>query len=129
MRASLLFISYSWGGGVFLLDGFTSEFLLFLTLFTFWFVYFTEVSFMVRYLCSCLVLLSFVFFRLFSLFFMFLLLEVSLIPLLFLVLGFGSQREKVQASYYLVLFSVITSSLFLFFYVSYFFVDLLPRFT
>lgn len=42
--------------------------------------------------------------------------ELSLIPILIMILGFGSQIEKINSSYYLLFYAAICSFPFLFIY-------------
>ena len=94
------------GGGVFFSLCLMCVLVLFL-------IFLREVSLSLKRLSFFLVLFCVFFFFSSSFFFLYIFFELSIFPILFIILGFGSQVEKVGASYYLFFYSFFCSLPFL----------------
>lgn len=76
----------------------------------------SEKAYLIKILRAVLVIIRVFFFFRRNFIFFFVMFELSIIPVLLLVIGYGLQVEKVGASYYLIFFIVLTSFPFLFVY-------------
>lgn len=123
----VFFFSFSWGGSFIVLDGVSSLSLTFISILSYYFIYLTESSFIILRTVSFLVLNSVYFFISGSFISMYILLEITLFPLLFLLLGFGRQVEKISSSYYLIFYTVICSLPFIFtFFINFYIFSSVP---
>lgn len=83
------------------------------------FIFFVELNTVVLFFSKLLVLISLLFFLSMNFFSLYIFFELSLFPILFLILGFGSQIEKILSSYYLLFYASFCS--FPFLYIFFFF--------
>jgi NADH-ubiquinone oxidoreductase chain 4 len=86
-------------------DGSISFFLIYLSLLIFMIVLFIELNLRIRLLRIWVLILCIIFFIVNSFIHIYIILESRILPFLFLLLGYGYQVEKIQASYYLVFYS------------------------
>lgn len=73
---------------------------------------------MLLFLTNSLVLICVVFFISSNFLMIYIFFELSLLPILVIILGFGSQIEKINSSYYLLFYAALCSFPFLFIYFS-----------
>jgi NADH-ubiquinone oxidoreductase chain 4 len=78
--------------------------------------FFFEKNWEICFLSFCLIIFSFFFFSIINFFFFSFFFELSIVPIILLVLGYGYQVEKISAIYYLIFYSFFTFFPFLFFY-------------
>nr|WGC93705.1 NADH dehydrogenase subunit 4 [Mansonella sp.] len=106
----------SWFGSFYFFDSFNFVFLSFLSIFVLGFICLSEtVSGLVFY--SCLVIFFGIFFFYSgSLVFFYVFYELTMIPILFCLLGFGRQVEKIGACYYLIFYTLFFGMPYLFIY-------------
>lgn len=83
--------------------------MIYLTIFLYFLVYFRERCMYILILTNFLLIISYLFFYSTRVLFFFFFFEFSLVPVLIMVLSYGSQIEKVNSCYYLLLFSIFTS--------------------
>lgn len=79
-------------------------------------VIYREKSFLILILRVVLVLICLLFFFSRTLMMLYVFFELSIFPILIMILGFGSQVEKIGASYYLIFYAVLCSIPFLYVY-------------
>nr|WLW41716.1 NADH dehydrogenase subunit 4 [Mansonella ozzardi] len=110
------FLDCSWLGGFIFFDSFNYVFLSFLSVFVLGFICLSElVSGLIFY--SCLIILfSVFFFYSGSLVVFYIFYELTMIPVLFCLLGFGRQVEKISACYYLIFYTLFFGMPYLFVY-------------
>lgn len=107
------FFSFCWSGVFLFFGGGVFFSLCLMCLLVLFFVFLREFSFSIKLLSFFLVLFCVFFFFCSSFFFLYLFFELSVFPILFIILGFGSQVEKIGASYYLFFYSFFCSLPFL----------------
>lgn len=71
------------------------------------------------YLSQILVVICILFFFSSTLIFLYIFFEISLFPIIIIILGYGSQIEKINSSYYLIFYAAFCSFPFLFVYINY----------
>nr|ADN52150.1 NADH dehydrogenase subunit 4 [Loa loa] len=117
------FFDFSWCGSIFFFDSYNFIFLSFMSVFVLGFICVSELlSSLVFY--SCLVVFfSVCFFYSGSLLLLYVFYELTMLPILFCLLGYGRQVEKISACYYLVFYTLFFGMPYLFLYshVFYFF--------
>nr|QPF22262.1 NADH dehydrogenase subunit 4 [Ophidascaris sp. CYZ-2020] len=117
--------SYSWLGCFFFLDSFSFILLVVMSLFILGIVLLSEKNFMLLLLSEVLVFVCIFFFVPVNVIMMYMFFELSMFPILIMILGYGSQIEKVNSAYYLIFYAAFCSFPFLFVYFkSLFFVSL-----
>nr|YP_009092407.1 NADH dehydrogenase subunit 4 [Aphelenchoides besseyi]AII79385.1 NADH dehydrogenase subunit 4 [Aphelenchoides besseyi] len=79
-------------------------------------IFLTESSFVMKLMSMFLVFLSFFFFFSLNLLVLYITFELSVFPILLMILGYGSQIEKLNSSYYLLFYTLFCSLPFLFFF-------------
>nr|BCD52132.1 NADH dehydrogenase subunit 4 [Strongyloides sp. EN-2020b] len=109
---------FSWSGGFFLVDSCFYVSMCFMSLFVFFLVFFSDSNRVVLGFSKLLLVISFFFFFSVNLFYLYVFFELSMIPIIVLILGFGYQIEKVNSFFYLVFYAVFCSVPFLFVYFS-----------
>lgn len=110
------FFDFSWLGCFFFFDSFNYVVLSFMSVFVLGFICVSEVlSGLVFY--SCLVVFfSVCFFYSGSSLVLYLFYELTMVPVMFCLLGYGRQVEKVRACYYLIFYTLFFSMPYLFLY-------------
>lgn len=111
----------SWSGVYLISDSYIFILLSFISLFILLLVLFSELNYMLLFLSQLLVLVCILFFFSFNLLSLYIFFELSLFPIIIMILGYGSQIEKINSSYYLIFYASFCSFPFLFVY---FFYDL-----
>ena len=98
-------------------------------LFIYGLVIIRELDVRLKYLSGLLILFCFFFFVSSNMLMLYMFFELSIFPILVMILGFGAQIEKVSSGYYLLFYRSVCSLPFLFvyfksfFYLSYCFYD------
>nr|UUA64286.1 NADH dehydrogenase subunit 4 [Aspiculuris sp. PC-2022] len=108
--------SVCWGGYFFFFDSYVFLVVVFMSFFILGLVLMSELSGVMVFLCEVLVLVCLFFFLSVNMFMVYVFFELSVFPILVMILGYGSQVEKVGASYYLVFYALFCSAPFLYVY-------------
>jgi NADH-ubiquinone oxidoreductase chain 4 len=90
--------------------------LVFIRLFILGVILFREKNITLNFLSQILVLICVIFFISRNFLIVYIFFELSLIPILIIILGFGAQIEKINSSYYLIFYAAFCSFPFLFIY-------------
>nr|NP_579963.2 NADH dehydrogenase subunit 4 [Necator americanus]CAD10448.2 NADH dehydrogenase subunit 4 [Necator americanus] len=123
----LLFFSFmmlknlSWSGLFFVVDSNVYVLLIFMMIFIYGMVLISEKNFSLLMLSSGLILVCLMFFVSSNMLMLYMYFELSMFPILVMILGYGSQIEKVNSGYYLLFYAAICSFPFLFIYYKSFF--------
>nr|YP_010575568.1 NADH dehydrogenase subunit 4 [Varestrongylus eleguneniensis]UZM11408.1 NADH dehydrogenase subunit 4 [Varestrongylus eleguneniensis] len=121
----------SWMGLFIVTDSIVFVMLVFMMLFIYGLIIISELSSSLKFLSGMLILFCFFFFLSSNMLMLYMFFELSMFPILIMILGFGAQIEKIGSSYYLLFYTVFCSLPFLyvyyksFFYFSYCFFDFL----
>nr|YP_010332258.1 NADH dehydrogenase subunit 4 [Tetrameres grusi]UNY39757.1 NADH dehydrogenase subunit 4 [Tetrameres grusi] len=111
------FFDLSWfGGSFFFFDSFSFVVLSFMSVLVLGFVMVTEGFGALAFYSLLVIFFSVMFFFSGSVLLLYMFYELTMIPIIFCLLGFGSQVEKISASYYLVFYTMFFSLPYLFFY-------------
>ena len=105
---------FSWCGLFFFVDSYVYVILIYIRIFIFCLILFSEKNKSLVFLSQALVVISFCFFIPFNVFFFYIFFELSIFPILIMILGYGYQIEKVSASFYLIFYTSLCSFPFLF---------------
>nr|ADV58574.1 NADH dehydrogenase subunit 4 [Ascaris lumbricoides] len=117
--------NYSWLGCFYFFDSFSFILLIVMSLFILGVVLLSESNFMLLLLSEVLVVVCVFFFVPSNVILMYMYFELSMFPILVMILGYGSQIEKINSSYYLIFYAAFCSFPFLFVYFkSFFFISL-----
>lgn len=108
--------NYSWGGYFILLDRYNYILLIFISLFILGIIIIREKNNNLIILSEILVFICIIFFIPRNLLMLYIFFELSIFPILVIILGYGSQIEKINSSYYLVFYAAFCSFPFLFVY-------------
>nr|YP_007890351.1 NADH dehydrogenase subunit 4 [Bursaphelenchus mucronatus]ACZ57371.1 NADH dehydrogenase subunit 4 [Bursaphelenchus mucronatus] len=92
--------------------------LVFMSLMILSLIFLSEFLFNLKFLSSLLVIVSLFFFLSSNFFFIYLFFEFSLFPILLMLLGYGYQIEKINAAYFLFIFTMFFSMPFFFFFIN-----------
>nr|YP_009229287.1 NADH dehydrogenase subunit 4 [Allodiplogaster sudhausi]ALT06540.1 NADH dehydrogenase subunit 4 [Allodiplogaster sudhausi] len=117
----LLFIfcslnSYSWLGLFLYLDSFMMVMMIIMSIFILSIIVMSEKNNMLIILSEMLVLVSILFFMSSNMMMLYMYFELSMFPILVMILGYGTQIEKINSSYYLLFYAALCSFPFLFVY-------------
>lgn len=104
----------SWRGVFFFFDSYVYLILVFMRVFIVGLILLREDNLILLFLSKVLVLVCVVFFVSINVIIMYFFFELSIVPILVIILGYGSQVEKVNSSYYLVFYAVMCSMPFLY---------------
>lgn len=113
--------NYSWLGCFYFFDSFSFILLIVMSLFILGVVLLRESNFMLLLLSEVLVVVCVFFFVPSNVILMYMYFELSMFPILVIILGYGSQIEKINSSYYLIFYAALCSFPFLFVYFKRFF--------
>nr|YP_009450247.1 NADH dehydrogenase subunit 4 [Ortleppascaris sinensis]AOV93977.1 NADH dehydrogenase subunit 4 [Ortleppascaris sinensis] len=113
--------NYAWGGYFFFLDSFSFILLVIMSLFILGIVLLSEKNNMLLLLSESLVFVCIFFFIPSNVIMMYMFFELSMFPILVMILGYGSQIEKINSAYYLIFYAAFCSFPFLFVYLKSFF--------
>lgn len=108
--------SVAWGGYFLLFDSYLHLVVVVMSFFILGLVVMGDRSLVLVFLSEVLVLVCMFFFFAINMMIVYIFFELSVFPILVMILGFGSQVEKVGASYYLVFYALFCSSPFLYVY-------------
>uniref|UniRef100_UPI0030E4EA3F NADH dehydrogenase subunit 4 n=1 Tax=Porrocaecum reticulatum TaxID=2161849 RepID=UPI0030E4EA3F len=112
----LMLNNFSWGGLFFFLDSFSFVLLILMSLFILGMVLLSEKNAMLLILSEMLVFVCVLFFVPVNVIMFYMFFELSMFPILVMILGYGSQIEKINSSYYLIFYAAFCSLPFLFVY-------------
>nr|YP_009312593.1 NADH dehydrogenase subunit 4 [Contracaecum ogmorhini sensu lato Pacific Canada]AOV63355.1 NADH dehydrogenase subunit 4 [Contracaecum ogmorhini sensu lato Pacific Canada] len=108
--------SFSWSGLFFFLGSFSFVLLVVMSLFILGMVLLSEKSSPLLLLSECLVFICVMFFVPANMIMLYMFFELSMFPILVMILGYGSQIEKINSAYYLIFYASFCSMPFLFVY-------------
>nr|UDL72570.1 NADH dehydrogenase subunit 4 [Phascolostrongylus turleyi] len=112
----LLFKNVSWSGMFFVVDSNIFVLLIFMMIFIYGMVLISEKNFNLLILSAILIVICLLFFVSSNMLMLYMYFELSLFPILVMILGYGSQIEKINSGYYLLFYAAICSFPFLFIY-------------
>nr|YP_003734887.1 NADH dehydrogenase subunit 4 [Setaria digitata]ACZ44411.1 NADH dehydrogenase subunit 4 [Setaria digitata] len=110
------FFDYSWCGGFFYFDSLNYLFLSFMSVFVLGFIYLSESFSGLSFYSSLIIFFSVCFFFSGNLLLLYIFYELTMIPVLFCLLGYGRQVEKISACYYLIFYTLFFGMPYLFLY-------------
>lgn len=116
MFSFLIFNNLSWSGLFFVVDSYVFVLLIFIIIFIYGMVLIREKNFNLLILRSLLILICYIFFVTRNILILYMYFELSMFPILIIILGYGSQIEKINSGYYLLFYAAICSFPFLFVY-------------
>nr|YP_009127941.1 NADH dehydrogenase subunit 4 [Gongylonema pulchrum]AIY56395.1 NADH dehydrogenase subunit 4 [Gongylonema pulchrum] len=109
-------VDFSWSGCVFFFDSLNFLFLSFMSVLVLGYIGFSESSFSLIFYSYLVIFFSVLFFFSNNMIFLYVFYELTMIPILFCLLGFGRQVEKIGACYYLIFYTLFFGLPYLFFY-------------
>lgn len=113
------FLGFSWSGLFFVFDSYVFVLLTFIAFFILGIILLREINYNLILLSQVLVLVSLFFFFSYNIIFLYMFFEISIFPILVIILGYGSQIEKINSSYYLIFYASFCSFPFLYVYFNY----------
>nr|YP_009353465.1 NADH dehydrogenase subunit 4 [Ancylostoma tubaeforme]AQX91015.1 NADH dehydrogenase subunit 4 [Ancylostoma tubaeforme] len=116
MFSVFLFKNLSWSGLFFVVDSNVYVLLIFMMIFIYGMVLISEKNFSLLILSGVLIMLCLMFFVPSNMLMLYMYFELSMFPILIMILGYGSQIEKINSGYYLLFYAAICSFPFLFIY-------------
>ncbi len=112
----LILNNFSWIGLFLVLDSFNFILLIFISLFILGIILMREKINNLVLLSEILIIICILFFIPSNIIILYIFFEMSIFPILVIILGFGSQIEKINSSYYLLFYAAFCSFPFLFIY-------------
>lgn len=112
----LIFNNFSWSGLFLVLDSWSFILLIIISLFILGIIVLREKNNSLIILSELLVLICIIFFIPSNMIILYMFFELSIFPILVMILGYGSQIEKINSSYYLLFYAMFSSLPFLFVY-------------
>nr|BAV12994.1 NADH dehydrogenase subunit 4 [Rhabditophanes sp. KR3021] len=109
---------FSWQGLFFILDSYNFVILIFMSIFIFGLIYLSEKNTNLLRLTQILIFICVMFFIPSNIISLYIFFELSMFPILIMLLGYGSQIEKINSSYYLLFYAAFCSFPFLFVYLN-----------
>nr|YP_006576267.1 NADH dehydrogenase subunit 4 [Thelazia callipaeda]AFN20667.1 NADH dehydrogenase subunit 4 [Thelazia callipaeda] len=109
-------LDFSWSGCFLFFDSLNFLFLGFMSVFILGFIMLVEMNSSLVFYSLLVIMFSMYFFFSGSVILFYIFYELTMIPILFCLLGFGSQVEKISACYYLVFYTLFFGFPFLFFF-------------
>nr|YP_009024217.1 NADH dehydrogenase subunit 4 [Oesophagostomum asperum]AGL61159.1 NADH dehydrogenase subunit 4 [Oesophagostomum asperum] len=106
----------SWMGLFFVVDSDAFVLLVFMMIFIYGMVLISEKNFNLMILSALLVMVCLLFFLYSNMLMLYMYFELSMFQILIMILGFGSQIEKINSGYYLLFYAAVCSFPFLFIY-------------
>nr|YP_003433890.1 NADH dehydrogenase subunit 4 [Oesophagostomum dentatum]ACX85164.1 NADH dehydrogenase subunit 4 [Oesophagostomum dentatum]BAV82778.1 NADH dehydrogenase subunit 4 [Oesophagostomum dentatum] len=116
MFSFLMFKNISWAGLFFVVDSNVFVLLIFMMIFIYGMVLISEKNFNLLVLSAILIMICLMFFVSSNMLMLYMYFELSMFPILIMILGYGSQIEKINSGYYLLFYAAICSFPFLFIY-------------
>nr|YP_009445106.1 NADH dehydrogenase subunit 4 [Marshallagia marshalli]ATV81515.1 NADH dehydrogenase subunit 4 [Marshallagia marshalli] len=110
------FIQSSWLGVFFFVDSYVFVLLIFMMLFIYGLIMMSELNNNLLLLSGGLILICYMFFISSNMLMLYMFFELSLFPILVMILGFGMQIEKINSGYYLLFYASLCSFPFLYVY-------------
>lgn len=110
------FNKFRWAGTFLLVDSYVYVLLLLLSLFILSVVIIREKNLSLIILSEILIFVCILFFISSNFLIIYIFFELSMLPILVIILGFGSQIEKINSSFYLIFYASLCSFPFLFIY-------------
>lgn len=114
------FLNFSWSGYFFIFDSYIFVLLSLMAFFILGIVILREINYNLILLSQILVLIRIIFFFSFNIIFIYIFFELSIFPIIIIILGYGSQIEKINSTYYLIFYASFCSFPFLYVYFNYF---------
>lgn len=111
-----IFKSISWTGIFFIVDSNVFVLLVFIIIFIYGVVLISEKNFNLLILRAILIVICLMFFVSRNMLMLYIYFELSLFPILVIILGYGIQIEKINSGYYLLFYAAVCSFPFLFIY-------------
>lgn len=111
-----IFNNFSWSGLFLVLDSYTFVLLILIRVFIFGIILMSEKNNNLMILSEILILVCILFFIPRNIMMLYIFFELSIFPILVMILGYGSQIEKINSSYYLLFYAAFCSFPFLFVY-------------
>ena len=111
-----IFDNFSWSGLFLVLDSYTFVLLILIRVFIFGIILMSEKNNNLMILSEILILVCILFFIPRNIMMLYIFFELSIFPILVMILGYGSQIEKINSSYYLLFYAAFCSFPFLFVY-------------
>nr|YP_008963974.1 NADH dehydrogenase subunit 4 [Hypodontus macropi]AGY95417.1 NADH dehydrogenase subunit 4 [Hypodontus macropi] len=112
----VLFKNISWGGLFFVVDSNVFVLLIFMMIFIYGVVLISEKNFNLLMLSGMLIVVCLMFFVSSNMLMLYMYFELSMFPILVMILGYGLQIEKINSGYYLLFYATICTFPFLFIY-------------
>lgn len=112
----------SWLGLFFIIDSSVYVLLVFIMIFIYGLVIVREKNFNLLMLRGVLIIICLIFFISRNMLMLYIFFELSIFPILIIILGFGSQIEKINSGYYLLFYAAFCSFPFLFIYYKRYFI-------
>lgn len=112
----LIFNRYSWLGSFIFVDSISFILLIIIRIFILGIIIIREKNNNLLVLSEILVLICIIFFIPRNIIILYIFFELSIFPILVIILGYGSQIEKINSSYYLIFYAAFCSFPFLFVY-------------
>lgn len=109
----------SWLGLFLLFDSYTFILLVLITIFIFGIILIREINYNLLVLRQVLIFIRVIFFFSNNLIILYIFFELSMFPIIIIILGYGSQIEKINSFYYLLFYASFCSFPFLFLYFQY----------
>lgn len=122
------FYNYSWSGVFILNDSLIFVLLVLISVFILGVVLFSELNDNLIILSIILVIVRILFFYSFNIIILYIFFELSIFPIIIIILGYGSQIEKINSTYYLLFYASFCSFPFLYIYFNYDLNFILPYF-
>lgn len=110
---------FSWRGLFFVGDRIIFVLLVLISIFILGLVFIREINFNLICLSYLLVLIRIMFFFSFNIIILYIFFELSIFPIIMMILGYGAQIEKINSSYYLLFYASFCSFPFLYVYIIY----------
>nr|ACB06227.1 NADH dehydrogenase subunit 4 [Caenorhabditis briggsae]ACB06239.1 NADH dehydrogenase subunit 4 [Caenorhabditis briggsae]ACB06347.1 NADH dehydrogenase subunit 4 [Caenorhabditis briggsae]ADB96664.1 NADH dehydrogenase subunit 4 [Caenorhabditis briggsae]ADB96688.1 NADH dehydrogenase subunit 4 [Caenorhabditis briggsae] len=112
----MIFNNFSWSGVFLILDSYSFILLIVMSLFILGIILISEKNNNLLILSEILVFICIIFFIPSNMMMLYMFFELSMFPILVMILGYGSQIEKINSSYYLMFYAAFCSFPFLFVY-------------
>nr|AJW75165.1 NADH dehydrogenase subunit 4 [Oscheius chongmingensis] len=112
----IIFNNFSWSGLFLILDSYSFILLILMSVFILGIILMSEKNNNLLLLSEMLVLVCVLFFIPSNMLMLYMFFELSMFPILVMILGYGSQIEKINSSYYLMFYAAFCSFPFLFVY-------------
>nr|YP_009092007.1 NADH dehydrogenase subunit 4 [Uncinaria sanguinis]AHI51927.1 NADH dehydrogenase subunit 4 [Uncinaria sanguinis] len=116
MFSFYLLKNLSWTGLFFIVDSYVYVLLIFMMIYIYGLVLMSEKNFNLLMLSGVLIMFCLMFFVSSNMLMLYMYFELSMFPILVMILGYGSQIEKINSGYYLLFYASICSFPFLFIY-------------